>query len=229
MAKISKRKKMFLDLVESGKVYAVEEALGLLQKASKCKFVESVDVAVNLGIDTRKSDQTVRGAVVLPHGIGKTVRVAVFASGDKADAAKEAGADIVGMEDLAEEIKKGNINFDVVVASPESMKIVGQLGQILGPKGLMPNPKLGTVSPDVAAAVKNVKAGQVNYRADKGGVVHCTIGKADFAVNNLKDNLNVVMQALKKSKPESSKGVYIKKITLSTTMGPGVSVEVAGF
>ena len=227
MAKLTKRAKAVAEKVAPGTIINVEEALALVKDVASAKFDESVDVAVNLGIDPRKSDQVVRGSTVLPNGTGKTVRVAVFTQGPNADAAKEAGADIVGMEDLAEEIKKGNMDFDVVIASPDAMRVVGQLGQVLGPRGLMPNPKVGTVSPDVATAVKNAKAGQVRYRADKGGIVQTTIGKASFDVAALKENLNSLLADLVKSKPSSAKGIYLKKITVSTTMGPGVSVEKA--
>jgi len=225
MAKLSKRFKLIREKVDPVKSYSVEEALGLLKELSTVKFKESVDVSVNLGVDPRKSDQVVRGFTVLPHGTGKTVRVAVFAQGANAEAAKEAGADIVGMEDLAEEIKQGNLNFDVVVASPDAMRVVGQLGQILGPRGLMPNPKVGTVTPDVATAVTNAKGGQVRYRTDKAGIIHCTIGKVDFDVNALRENLETLLADLKKAKPASSKGTYMKKVSLSTTMGPGLTVD----
>ncbi len=225
MAKLSKRFKMIREKVDPVKAYNVEEALQLLQELSTVKFKESVDVSVNLGVDPRKSDQVVRGSTVLPNGTGKSVRVAVFAQGANADAAKEAGADIVGMEDLAEEIKKGYLDFDVVIATPDAMRIVGQLGPILGPRGLMPNPKVGTVTPDVATAVKNAKAGQVRYRTDKAGIIHCTIGKVDFDVNALRENLEALLADLKKAKPTSSKGVYMKKVALSTTMGPGLTVD----
>jgi len=207
--------------------YDVNEAITLLKELATAKFTESVDVAVNLGIDARKSDQNVRGATVLPNGTGRDVRVAVFTSGDNAEKAKEAGADIVGMEDLAEQVKKGEMNFDVVVASPDAMRVVGQLGQILGPRGLMPNPKTGTVTPDVATAVKNAKAGQVRYRNDKNGIVHATIGRVDFDNDKLKENLEALLAALKKAKPSSAKGVYVKRISLSTTMGAGVSIDQA--
>ena len=227
MAKITKRGKAIAEKLAPGTVLNIDEALALLKDVSTVKFNEAVDVAVNLGIDPRKSDQVVRGSTVLPNGTGKTVRVAVFTQGPNAEAAKAAGADIVGMEDLAEEIKKGNMDFDVVIASPDAMRVVGQLGQVLGPRGLMPNPKVGTVSPDVATAVKNAKAGQVRYRADKGGIVQTTIGKASFDVAALKENLNSLLADLVKSKPSSAKGIYLKKITVSTTMGPGVSVEKA--
>jgi large subunit ribosomal protein L1 len=225
MAKLSKRAKAIAEQIEHGKQYPIDEALGLLSELSKVKFRESVDVSVNLGVDPRKSDQVVRSSTVLPHGTGKTVRVAVFTQGANADAAKAAGADIVGMDDLAEEVKKGNMNFDVVIASPDAMRVVGQLGQILGPRGLMPNPKVGTVTPDVAGAVKNAKAGQVRYRTDKAGIIHCTIGKADFKVDQLRENLQALLTDLNKLKPSSAKGVYMKKITVSTTMGPGLAVD----
>jgi large subunit ribosomal protein L1 len=227
MAKLSKRAKAISEKLEAGKLYAIDDALALLKDLPAAKFVESVDVSVNLGVDPRKSDQVVRGATVLPNGTGKTVRVAVFTQGANADAAKEAGADIVGMDDLAEEVKKGNMDFDVVIASPDAMRVVGQLGQILGPRGLMPNPKVGTVTPDVATAVKNAKAGQVRYRTDKGGIIHCTIGKVNFDVNALSENLAALLADLQKAKPSSAKGVYLKKVTVSTTMGPGVAVDQA--
>ncbi|VAW72471.1 LSU ribosomal protein L1p (L10Ae) [hydrothermal vent metagenome] len=227
MAKSSKRAKLINEKIEPGKLYPVDEALGLLGELPKVKFNESVDISVNLGVDPRKSDQVVRSSTVLPNGTGKTVRVAVFTQGANADAAKEAGADIVGMEDLADEVKKGNMNFDVVIASPDAMRVVGQLGQILGPRGLMPNPKVGTVSPDVAAAVRNAKAGQVRYRTDKAGIIHCSIGKADFAVDDLKENLQALLADLNKLKPASAKGIYMKKLTVSTTMGPGLQVDPA--
>ena len=227
MAKMTKRAKAIAEKLAPGTVLNIEEALALLKDVSTVKFDEAVDVAVNLGIDPRKSDQVVRGSTVLPNGTGKTVRVAVFTQGPNAEAAKAAGADIVGMEDLAEEIKKGNMDFDVVIASPDAMRVVGQLGQVLGPRGLMPNPKVGTVSADVATAVKNAKAGQVRYRADKGGIVQTTIGKASFDVAALTENLNALLVDLVKAKPTSAKGIYLKKVTVSTTMGPGVSVEKA--
>jgi large subunit ribosomal protein L1 len=225
MARLSKRMQMIRSKVDSTKAYEVEEALQLLKELSTVKFIESVDVSVNLGVDPRKSDQVVRGSTVLPHGIGKTVKVAVFAQGDAASAAKEAGADVVGMEDLAETIKQGNIDFDVVIATPDAMRVVGQLGPILGPRGLMPNPKVGTVTADVASAVRNAKAGQVRYRTDKAGIIHCTIGKVNFPVKALRENLEALLGDLKKAKPASSKGVYMKKVTLSTTMGPGLVVD----
>jgi large subunit ribosomal protein L1 len=225
MARLSKRMQMIRAKVDSTKAYNVEEALQLLKELSTVKFTESVDVSVNLGVDPRKSDQVVRGSTVLPHGIGKSVRVAVFAQGEAASAAKEAGADVVGMEDLAESVKQGNIDFDVVIATPDAMRIVGQLGPILGPRGLMPNPKVGTVTTDVAGAVRNAKAGQVRYRTDKAGIIHCTIGKVSFDVKALRENLEALLADLKKAKPASSKGVYMKKVTLSTTMGPGLTID----
>ena len=227
MAKLSKRAKAIAEKVVPGQQQAINDVLGLLKELSTVKFDEAVDVAVNLGVDPRKSDQVVRGSTVLPNGTGKTVRVAVFAQGANADAAKEAGADIVGFEDLADEIKKGNMNFDVVIATPDAMRVVGQLGQILGPRGLMPNPKVGTVTPDVVTAVNNAKAGQVRYRTDKAGIIHCTIGKVSFEVNALKENLDSLLVDLVKAKPSNAKGIYLKKITVSTTMGPGLAVEKA--
>ncbi|WP_287830948.1 50S ribosomal protein L1 [Idiomarina sp.] len=224
MAKLTKRARMIREKVEA-RDYDVNEAITLLKELATAKFTESVDVSVNLGIDARKSDQNVRGATVLPNGTGRDVRVAVFTSGANADKAKEAGADIVGMEDLAEQVKKGEMNFDVVVASPDAMRVVGQLGQILGPRGLMPNPKTGTVTPDVATAVKNAKAGQVRYRNDKNGIIHATIGRVDFDNDKLKENLESLLAALKKAKPSSAKGVYVKRISLSTTMGAGVAID----
>jgi large subunit ribosomal protein L1 len=225
MVAVAKRIKAWSSKLQPGKTYPIDQALALVQEFAKAKFRESVDVSVNLGIDASKSDQQVRGSTVMPNGIGKSVRVAVFTSGKNQDAARAAGADIVGLEDLAEKVKAGEMNFDVVVASPDAMRVVGQLGQILGPRGLMPNPKVGTVTPDVATAVKNAKSGQVRYRSDKGGVVHCTIGKADFELLKLKENLNALLQDLQKAKPSSSKGIYLKKISVSSTMGPGVPVE----
>jgi len=225
MAKLSKRAKMIQEKVEAGKLYPVTDALDLLKEVSTVKFGESVDCAINLGVDPRKSDQVVRGAIVLPHGTGKDVRVAVFTQGANADAAKEAGADIVGMDELAADVKKGVLDFDVVIASPDAMRVVGQLGQILGPRGLMPNPKTGTVTPDVATAVKNAKSGQVTYRTDKSGIIHSTIGKVGFESNALQENLETLMTALKKGKPSSAKGTYFKKVSLSTTMGPGLIVD----
>lgn len=225
MAKLTKRKKSFREHVNSGHQYSAEEGIQLLQKLSKSKFTESVDVAVKLGVDPKKSDQVVRGALVLPHGTGRTVKVAVFAQGPNAEKAKAAGADIVGFEDLADDIKAGNMDFDVVIATPDAMRVVGQLGQILGPRGLMPNPKVGTVTPDVETAVKNAKGGQVQYRTDKAGIIHCTVGKVDFKQDALKDNLVSLLEALKKAKPASAKGTYLKKVTLSSTMGPGITID----
>ena len=227
MAKLSKRAKAIREKTEPGKQYAIDEALALLAQLSSVKFKESVDVSVNLGVDPRKSDQVVRSSTVLPHGTGKTVRVAVFTQGANADAAREAGADIVGMDDLAESVKAGNMDFDVVIASPDAMRVVGQLGQILGPRGLMPNPKVGTVTPDVATAVQNAKAGQVRYRTDKAGIIHCSIGKVDFKVDALRENLLALLTDLGKLKPSSAKGIYMKKVTVSTTMGPGLIVDQA--
>lgn len=225
MAKLSKRSQSVRSQVDRDKAYGADEALTLAKSCATAKFTESVDVAVQLGIDAKKSDQLVRGSIVLPAGTGKTARVAVFAQGEKAEQAKAAGADIVGMEDLAEQIKAGQMNFDIVIASPDAMRLVGQLGQILGPRGLMPNPKVGTVTPDVATAVKNAKAGQVQYRTDKAGIIHCTIGQASFEVGALKQNLVALIDALNRAKPSSSKGVYLRKVALSTTMGPGIRVE----
>ncbi len=225
MAKLSKRMKAIREKVDSNKQYDAEQAFALLKEVSSVKFPESVDVAVNLGVDPRKSDQVVRGSTVLPNGTGKEVRVAVFTQGPAADAAREAGADIVGMEDLAEQVKAGNMDFDVVIASPDAMRVVGQLGQILGPRGLMPNPKVGTVTPDVAQAVKNAKGGQVRYRTDKNGIVHASIGKVGFEPAALKENLESLLADLKKAKPSAAKGVYMKKITVSTTMGPGIVLD----
>jgi large subunit ribosomal protein L1 len=227
MAAVAKRVQAWTGKIQPGKQYTIDEAIGLVKEFAKAKFRESVDVAVNLGIDASKSDQQVRGSTVMPNGIGKAVRVAVFTSGKNQDAARAAGADIVGLEDLAEKVKAGQMDFDVVVASPDAMRVVGQLGQILGPRGLMPNPKVGTVTPDVAGAVRNAKAGQVRYRSDKAGVVHCTIGKADFEANHLKENLTALLQDLQKAKPAASKGIYLKKIAVSSTMGPGVPVELS--
>ena len=227
MSGLTKRKKTWASAVQHNTNYGVLDALQMVRKTATAKFDESIDVAVNLGIDAKKSDQTVRGSVVLPAGTGKTVRVAVFAQGDKAAAAKAAGADIVGLDDLAESIKAGKIDFDVAIASPDTMRVVGQLGQILGPRGLMPNPKVGTVTTDVATAVKNAKAGQVQYRADKAGIVQCSIGRASFSPEQLRDNLQALVEALNKSKPSTSKGVYLRKISLSGTMGPGVRVDLA--
>ena len=225
MAKLSKRQKQIAEKVEAGKVYSVEEAVALLSEVSNVKFTEALDVAVNLGIDARKSDQNVRSSTVLPHGTGKTVRVAVFTQGANAEKALEAGADVVGMDDLAAQMKGGDLDFDVVIASPDAMRVVGQLGQVLGPRGLMPNPKVGTVTPDVATAVNNAKAGQIRYRNDKNGIIHSTIGKADFTVDKIKENLEALLVDLKKAKPSSAKGAYLKKVTLSTTMGPGLTVD----
>ena len=225
MAKLSKRARLIREKVDVLKDYEINEAIALLKELATAKFTESVDVAVNLGIDARKSDQNVRGATVLPHGTGRSVRVAVFTQGANADKAKEAGADIVGMEDLAEQVKAGQMDFDVVIATPDAMRVVGQLGQILGPRGLMPNPKVGTVTPDVVAAVNNAKAGQIRYRNDKNGIIHTTIGKVDFEDAKLQENLEALLEALKKAKPANAKGQFIKKISVSTTMGAGVSVE----
>jgi large subunit ribosomal protein L1 len=225
MARISKRLKTISEKVDRARYYPLQDALNLVRETAIAKFDESIDVAVNLGIDAKKSDQAVRGSVVLPAGTGKTVRVAVFAQGDKAREAAAAGADIVGFEDLAEQIKAGNIEFDVAIASPDAMRVVGQLGQILGPRGLMPNPKVGTVTPDVAGAVRNAKAGQVQYRADKGGIVQCTIGRASFTVDALTQNMMALIDALNKSKPAASKGIYLRKISVSSTMGIGVRVD----
>ncbi|QEM80428.1 50S ribosomal protein L1 [Halomonas binhaiensis] len=227
MAKLTKRAKLIRDKVDATKAYSVDEAVALLSELSTVKFKESLDVAINLGVDPRKSDQVVRGATVMPHGTGKDVRVAVFTQGANADAAKEAGADIVGMEDLAEKVKAGQLDFDVVIASPDAMRVVGQLGTILGPRGLMPNPKVGTVTPDVVTAVKNAKAGQVRFRTDKNGIIHTTLGKVDFDAAAIKGNLDALLADLKKLKPSNSKGVYFKKMTLSTTMGPGLTVDLA--
>lgn len=225
MARSSKRYNNLAGKVDRNKAYQIEEALGLVKESATAKFNESIDVAVNLGIDAKKSDQAVRGSVVLPAGTGKTVRVAVFAQGDKAKEAQEAGADIVGFEDLAAEVKSGAINFDVAIASPDAMRVVGQLGQILGPRSLMPNPKVGTVTMDIAGAVKNAKAGQVQFRADKTGIIHCTIGRASFEIAALKQNLLALIDALNKAKPASSKGVYLRKVSISSTMGIGVRVD----
>jgi large subunit ribosomal protein L1 len=225
MAKLSKRAKIIEQKVQSGKQYAIEEAIGILKSLPPLKFDESVDVSVNLGIDARKSDQVVRSSTVLPHGTGSTVRVAVFTQGASAEAARQAGADIVGMEDLAEKVKAGQMDFQVVIASPDAMRVVGQLGQILGPRGLMPNPKVGTVTADVATAVRNAKAGQVRYRTDKAGILHCKIGKISFQPNALKENLQALLSDLNKAKPSTSKGVYLKKITVSSTMGPGLVID----
>ena len=225
MAKLSKRAKTIQEKVECGKQYPIDEALALLQELAAVKFKESVDISVNLGVDPRKSDQVVRGATVLPNGTGKTVRVAVFTQGENAEAAKEAGADVVGMDDLAEEVKKGNLDFDVVIASPDAMRVVGALGQILGPRGLMPNPKVGTVAQDVGTAVRNAKAGQVRYRTDKAGIIHCPIGRVDFEISALRENLNTLLADLNKAKPTAAKGIYMRKVSVSTTMGPGLQVD----
>lgn len=227
MAALSKRKKEAREKIDPNTAYAIDEALGLVKELATAKFPESIDVSVNLGVDPRKSDQVVRGSTVLPNGTGKTVRVAVFAQGENADKATAAGADIVGFEDLAETVKGGEMNFDVVIATPDAMRVVGSLGQILGPRGLMPNPKVGTVTADVETAVKNAKAGQVRYRTDKAGIIHCPIGRADFEVPALKENLEALLVDLKKGKPASAKGQYFKKLTVSSTMGPGVSVDRA--
>ena len=227
MAKLGKRAAAIKAKIDRTKLYPVNEALSLVKETATAKFNESVDVAVQLGIDPKKSDQLVRGSVVLPAGTGKTMRVAVFAQGEKAVAAKEAGADIVGMEDLAESIKAGNLDFDVVIASPDTMRIVGALGQVLGPRGLLPNPKVGTVTPDVAQAVKNAKAGQVQYRTDKAGIIHATIGRASFEVEQLQNNLAALIDALNKARPAASKGVYLRKVAVSSTMGGGARVEIA--
>lgn len=225
MAKITKRQKLIAEKVEAGKVYAFDDAVALLKEVSSVKFSEAVEVAVNLGIDARKSDQQVRGATTLPSGTGKDVRVAVFTSGANAEAAKAAGADFVGMEELAAEVKGGMMDFDVVVASPDAMRVVGQLGQVLGPRGLMPNPKTGTVTPNVGEAVKNAKAGQARYRTDKNGIIHSGIGKLDFDAAAIQSNLEALLIDLNKAKPAQAKGVYLKKVTLSTTMGPGLSID----
>ena len=227
MAKLTKKQKAQVGKVDSTKLYPIEDALGLVKQFATAKFDESIDVAVQLGIDARKSDQVVRGAVVMPNGTGKTKRVAVFAQGAKADEAKAAGADVVGLEDLAAQVKGGNINFDVVIASPDTMRVVGTLGQILGPRGLMPNPKVGTVTPDVATAVKNAKAGQVQFRVDKAGIVHATIGRRSFEAEQLVGNLRALLDALNKAKPASSKGIYLRKVAVSSTMGVGARVDVA--
>lgn len=227
MAKLSKRAKLLAEKVDRSKFYPVEEALALVKECANAKFTESIDVAVQLGVDPKKSDQTVRGSVVLPAGTGKSVRVAVFAQGEKVEIAKAAGAEVVGMEDLAEQVKAGNMDFDIVIATPDAMRVVGTLGQILGPRGLMPNPKVGTVTPDVETAVKNAKAGQVQFRVDKAGIIHATLGRATFEVDALKTNLQALIAELTKLKPASSKGVYIRKVALSSTMGVGVRVDSA--
>ncbi|AGH82339.1 50S ribosomal protein L1 [Psychromonas sp. CNPT3] len=227
MAKLSKRMKNIRTSVDATKEYEINAAVVLLQKLATVKFKESIDVAINLGVDSRRSDQNVRGATVLPHGTGREVRVAVFTQGANVEKAKAAGADIVGMEDLAAQIKAGEMNFDVVIASPDAMRVVGQLGQILGPRGLMPNPKVGTVTPDVATAVKNAKSGQVRYRNDKNGIIHSTIGKVDFTAEQIKENLEALLIAIKKAKPSGAKGQFLKKIALSTTMGAGIKIDQA--
>lgn len=229
MAKLSKRQKLIREKVDSTRSYSVDEAVALLvELGQSVKFKESVDVAVNLGVDARKSDQVVRSSTVLPHGTGKAVRVAVFTQGANAEKATAAGADVVGMDDLADEVKKGNMDFDVVIATPDAMRVVGQLGQILGPRGLMPNPKVGTVTPDVETAVKNAKAGQVRYRTDKNGIIHAPLGNVEFSAQNIKENLEALIADLKKAKPSSAKGVYLKKITISSTMGPGLTIDQSG-
>lgn len=227
MANVGKRMRAIREKIQPGKSYPIDDALSLIKDCASAKFLESVDVAVNLGVDPRKSDQVVRGATVLPNGTGKTVRVAVFAQGANAEAAKEAGADIVGFEDLAEQVKAGQMNFDVVIASPDAMRVVGQLGPILGPRGLMPNPKVGTVTPDVAGAVRNAKGGQVRYRTDKTGIIHCSIGKSNFEVQALRENLQSLLADLQKAKPPTAKGIYVRRITVSSTMGPGIPVDQA--
>ncbi|GGE75237.1 50S ribosomal protein L1 [Streptosporangium jomthongense] len=229
MSKLSKRQKLIREKTDSTRSYSVDEAVSLLvELGQSVKFKESVDVAINLGVDARKSDQVVRSSTVLPHGTGKTVRVAVFTQGANAEKATAAGADIVGMDDLAEEVKKGNMDFDVVIATPDAMRVVGQLGQILGPRGLMPNPKVGTVTPDVETAVRNAKAGQVRYRTDKNGIIHAPLGNVEFSAQNIKENLEALVADLKKAKPSSAKGVYLKKITISSTMGPGLTIDQNG-
>ena len=229
MTRLGKRRKLIRERVDRQKLYPLEEALGLLKSCATARFDESIDVAVQLGVDAKKSDQIVRGSVVLPAGTGKTVRVAVFTSGDRAEQARAAGADLVGMEDLAERVKSGQIDFDIVIASPDAMRVVGALGQILGPRGLMPNPKVGTVTPDVATAVRNARAGQVQYRTDKAGIIHCTIGRASFAPDALSSNLRALIEALQRAKPATSKGVYLRKVAMSSTMGVGVKLDVSVF
>lgn len=224
---LTKKQKKIREMIEPNKVYTITEAVPLLKQVASEKFVESIDVSVNLGVDARKSDQVVRGATDMPKGIGKTVRVAVFAQGENAEKAKAAGADIVGFEDLGEQIKAGEMNFDVVIATPDAMRIVGQLGQILGPRGLMPNPKVGTVTTNVEAAVNSAKAGQVRYRIDKNGIIHCTVGKVSFSAEDIQENIAALLADLRKAKPASSKGVFLKKLTLSTTMGPGLPIEIS--
>ena len=227
MTKMTKRQRAIAEKVDPAKAYPIDEAVNLLSELSKTKFKESFDVSINLGVDPRKSDQVVRGATTLPHGTGKSVRVAVFAQGENAEAAKNAGADVVGFEDLAEEVKAGNLDFDVVIATPDAMRIVGQLGKVLGPRGLMPNPKTGTVTPDVAVAVENAKAGQVQFRTDKAGIIHGSVGQVGFDAASVKANVEALLNDLKKAKPAAAKGIYLKKITLSTTMGPGLSIDQA--
>ena len=227
MAKLSKRTAEIRNKIDRNRQYAIDEGLALIKELGTAKFDESVDASVNLGVDPRKSDQNVRGSSVLPNGTGKVVRIAVFTQGENAEKATEAGADVVGMQELADSMKAGDLNYDVVIASPDAMGVVGQLGQVLGPRGLMPNPKVGTVSPDVATAVRNAKAGQVRYRTDKGGIIHCTIGKSSFEVSQLRENLEFLLADLKRAKPATSKGVYLRKISISTTMGPGLSVDQA--
>ncbi len=227
MAAMSKRRKAAREKIDAERFYPVDEALSLVKELATARFAESVDVSVNLGVDPRKSDQVVRGSTVLPNGTGKSVRVAVFAQGENAEKASAAGADVVGFEDLAETIKSGDLNFDVVIATPDAMRVVGQLGQVLGPRGLMPNPKVGTVTADVESAVKNAKAGQVRYRTDKAGIIHCPIGRADFEVDALRENLDALLADLRKAKPAASKGAYVKKLSVSSTMGPGVSIDKA--
>ncbi|NKF22725.1 50S ribosomal protein L1 [Solimonas marina] len=226
MAKITKKQKALAGKVEAGKLYDLDGAIAILKECATSKFKESIDMSINLGVDPRKSDQNVRGSTVLPHGNGKSVRVAVFAQGEKAEQAKAAGADAVGMDDLAAKMKEGDLSYQVVIAEPAAMRVVGALGQVLGPRGLMPNPKTGTVTPNVAEAVKNAKAGMAKFRTDKGGIVHCSVAAVDFDVEKIKDNLIAVVRDVRKAKPTSSKGVYIKKVTLSTTMGPGVRIDV---
>ena len=227
MAKMTKRMRAIAEKIDNEKAYAIDEAVTLLNDLSKTKFKESFDVSINLGVDPRKSDQVVRGATTLPHGSGKSVRVAVFAQGENAEKATEAGADVVGFEDLGEQIKGGNLDFDVVIATPDAMRIVGQLGKVLGPRGLMPNPKTGTVTPDVVTAVQNAKAGQVQFRTDKAGIIHGSVGQVGFEAGAIKENIEALLADLKKAKPASAKGVFLKKVTLSTTMGPGVAVDQA--
>ncbi len=229
MAKAGKRMRRLREGKDSTQSFGIDEALKLVKETASCKFDESVDVAVNLGIDARKSDQNVRGTTVMPRGTGKKVRIAVFAEGEQAEEAKQAGADIVGFQDLADDVKSGKLDFDIAIATPDAMKIVGKLGQILGPRGLMPNPKVGTVTPKVAKAVENVKAGQVQYRNDKGGIIHCSIGKASFEVDALKENLTALMEAVHKARPSNAKGTYIERVTVSTTMGPGVRLDSHSF